>query len=82
MAILASKCPLFIAASVKKVSIAKWPTQLVYNIARTVVFFAIRNALPIATQLTMGVFLAPLAIHHSCAFMNGRVKKSIRAMGN
>jgi hypothetical protein len=64
MAILASKCPLFIAASVKKVSIAKWPTQLVSNIARAAVLFAIGNVLFIAAQPAMGVILAPLAVHH------------------
>ena len=37
---------------------------LVSDIARTAVLLIIRNVFPIATQATMGVLLAPLAVHH------------------
>jgi hypothetical protein len=39
---------------------------LVPDIARTAVTLTIRNALSIATQLTMRVLFAPLAVHHNC----------------
>jgi hypothetical protein len=39
---------------------------LVSNMAWTAVLLAIWNLLFITTQLTMGVFFAPLAVHHDC----------------
>jgi len=63
-AILASKWPLFLTASREQASTGKWPPQLVSDIARAAVLFAIRNVLPIATQPTMRVLFAPLTIHH------------------
>jgi hypothetical protein len=52
--------------SAKKALKGNWPLQLVSDIARAAVLFAIRNALSGATQLAMGVLLAPLAVHHMC----------------